>query len=498
MPPAKKKTKTTMTEKVPAAAAAAGRSLTDLNDETLERVASFLSPPSVYNLARASKKTFWAERDDGAPPLGTTLAQAALRRQLARVVRAVTRRRAPRDDGRPAFELMDVFPDELVPKDAREAPRALLSGSVAVQAAIGVGGDETEDEEEEDEEEVEDNDDDDDDDDDDDGGGDDDDDDDGGGDDDDDDDDDEKEPWAGADVDVFCTFEAAPFVRRRLIERCGLVCSGVDNDYMQQRSDADYDAPGSSLNAISHVESYSARQTSGVTTDRGNYEDLDDDLEYASDAYYEKAKAWGAAAVKQSRGTDRDPHFFTFLVGRPDGSGDGGDFLYDYELRDEKFVQLVVGLPRVKDARELLESFDLEICKCSFDGRTFRVPAPENTFASRTVVTPARRALVDDFMEKREKWAANVTETIANYDCNVAIALAKMTKKVWKDLGVNPFKEDGTKGGLFDRSRVDFASKYTFLTTLIKRMQKYARRGVEILDPPSGALEWDVVEFVEG
>jgi hypothetical protein len=29
-------------------------------------------------------------------------------------------------------------------------------------------------------------------------------------------------------------------------------------------------------------------------------------------------------------------------------------------------------------------------------------------------------------------------------------------------------------------------------------MQKYARRGVEILDPPSGALEWDVVEFVEG
>ena len=85
MPPAKKKTKTTTTEKVPAAAAAAGRSLTDLNDETLERVASFLSPPSVYNLARASKKTFWAERDDGAPPLGTTLAQAALRRQLARV-----------------------------------------------------------------------------------------------------------------------------------------------------------------------------------------------------------------------------------------------------------------------------------------------------------------------------------------------------------------------------------------------------------------------------
>ena len=269
MPPAKKKTKTTTTEKVPAAAAA-GRSLTDLNDETLERVASFLSPPSVYNLARASKKTFWAERDDGAPPLGTTLAQAALRRQLARVVRAVTRRRAPRDDGRPAFELMDVFPDELVPKDAREAPRALLSGSVAVQAAIGVGGDETEDEEEdEDEEEVEDNDDDDDDDDDDGGGGDDDDDDDDGGDDD--DDDDEKEPWAGADFDVFCTFEAAPFVRRRLIERCGIVCSGVDNDYMQQRSDADYDAPGSSLNAISHVESYSARPTSGVTTDRGAF-----------------------------------------------------------------------------------------------------------------------------------------------------------------------------------------------------------------------------------
>ena len=110
----------------------------------------------------------------------------------------------------------------------------------------------------------------------------------------------------------------------------------------------------SSFAVISHVESYAARPKTGVTREYGL-----EDIAYDSDAYYARAKAWGATAVADM------PKFASVGVlygaGIPFGSA-GGDFLYDYNLRDESYVQLIVGKPRVKDAREL-RVFYPEICK---------------------------------------------------------------------------------------------------------------------------------------
>jgi hypothetical protein len=90
-------------------------------------------------------------------------------------------------------------------------------------------------------------------------------------------------------------------------------------------------------------------------------------------------------------------------VGLPEGSA-GGIFPYDFDLRSkrETVVQLIIGKPSKKDARRLLQSFDLEICKCSFDGRTFRVPSPADTFARCTACTSARREIVQDFFTNEE------------------------------------------------------------------------------------------------
>jgi hypothetical protein len=56
--------------------------------------------------------------------------------------------------------------------------------------------------------------------------------------------------WKGSDLDLFCTCAAAPLVRQRLQEECGLVCTGTSFTYGGGGlSDAN-------LSAVSHVEGY--------------------------------------------------------------------------------------------------------------------------------------------------------------------------------------------------------------------------------------------------
>ena len=438
------------------AADATACSLSDLNEETLEHVASFLPPPSVFNLLLAWKKSFW-----GAPapatgpgpssraslaltPFARRVIQSALKRHLEGVVRAVTTRYSPHDDKRPAFELDDVFPDveDFDFLEDSATPQVLISGSLAVQAALGKDG--------------------------------------------------EERYWRHADVDIFCTAEAAPFVRKRLFERCGLICTGLMNSYGASLDEDVADPLQGNMTRsrrggrllLSHVERYAPRPTKGDTF--GTFESDDENaLTYDSDEYYEQVKKWGAETIESALSGE---HFAFSPLGFPPGD----TFLYDYSL-DNSFVQLIIGLPgRVADARDLLREFDLEICKCSYDGRTFRVPAPVQTFASRSTVDPARRYLVDDFMRKRAKHAPNVDE-ISCLDSDPAMekAIAKMTKKGWKGIGMRPYVE--CERDDFDIVDRDFLDRYEFLAKIVARLRKYARRGVAIIDPPHDVVDSDVV-----
>ena len=158
-------------------------SMCDMPEEILEHIASSLSPPDAFALVSSSKSIFWnpATRDGSDQPLGVELVQAALRRHLKTtlgdVISQVGDRRAPRS----AFTVQDLFPPHLVPKDTNTKPQVLLSGSLAVKAVMGLGVSRTD------------------------------------------------EHRKDADVDIFCTWEAAPFVRQRLVERCGLICTGSDD-----------------------------------------------------------------------------------------------------------------------------------------------------------------------------------------------------------------------------------------------------------------------------
>ena len=96
-------------------------------------------------------------------------------------------------------------------------------------------------------------------------------------------------------MDIFCTWDAAPRVRQRLVERCGLICSGVDNDYMQDQHELAGHVENGIFCAVDHVESYATRPMTGVSKRSGYDYDSDDSkqdegdlVEYSSDEYYKR------------------------------------------------------------------------------------------------------------------------------------------------------------------------------------------------------------------
>ena len=242
-------------------------------------------------------------------------------------------------------------------------------------------------------------------------------------------------------IDIFCTWEAAPYVRERLVERCGLNRSGVATSYKGDR-ELMGELQGSSKCYVSHFEGYSARPTFGKTygayggdgTDPRSYRYDSDESDDGDVPYdYEQALAWGQAALKDG-----------FYVGVPGGSA-GGKFAYDRNLNWDCCLQLIIGERGVTDARMLLDSFDMEICKCSYDGTRFRVPAPENTFAGRTKFMPQQRAIIADFMrhvnvkdpKKKKKFRAGGRAT----DKEMAECVNAISDESWAGFGIKLVKE---------------------------------------------------------
>ena len=241
-------------------------SLDDMPCEILERIVSFLDPPSVFSMVTSSKALV--------RPYGSWLLKACMRRRLDDVFAAITadRLEGPSECYRRPFTVQDVFPDEErnLDFDASGRPQVILSGSAVVQCVLD-------------------------------------------------------KTWNNSDLDIFCTWEAAPMIRRRLFDRCGLICSGVDNDYMQLDRDLVGDLEGIARSVIHHVESYSSQPTRDEEYPSYREWAVDEQYnckEFSDEEYIKLTKEWGADTLDNSRPWGGP-------VGIPGGVLDG-DFMYDY------------------------------------------------------------------------------------------------------------------------------------------------------------------------
>jgi len=424
--------------------------LCDMPDEILAHIASHLEPGDVFNMVLSSKKLFrpagvvdmTADEDaNQEEALGFKLVKWSMRRRLIETLKKA----------RSGFTIGDLFPIEernldfvsgqpqvsfslfsqqfcIVILTRSMASQMIIAGSAAVKCAVPS----------------------------------------------------RSGKWRPGDIDIFCTWDAAPMVRRRLFQRCGLICGGVvTNSSYTEDPFLVGDVEIRAASVIHHVEEYAARPMNEdeYEFEFSDSEDSRDGFNFKPEAYYKKAKQWGAEVLGPNKCMHPD-------IGMPGGAL-GGDFLFDYYFQHEGFVQLIIGRPHVKDATKLLRHFDIEICKCAFSASKVYIPAAVETLAGRTFITPARHALADGFMKALNQVKPKFPDGTCNYGSDMPKVLAKMSKQVWKGIGLPPYKG----------AQHDFEHKYTVIARLFERIQKYHRRGVMITNAPDGALDWDIPDL---
>ena len=246
------------------------------------------------------------------------------------------------------------------------------------------------------------------------------------------------------------------------------------------------DPEGTTRPVIHHVESYSSRPTREEEYDPDDWS-VDEDYNtkaWDGEEYLKLTKTWGAHILDKKEDWRGRP------IGVPGGSLDG-DFMYDYKLRSQKFVQLIIGAQQHKDARSLRNTFDLEICKCAFNGRGFIIPAPEDTFAGRTMITPARHDIMKQFVQAVNRIFKKASKSSPMDEIDLRDILSGISKKSWKGVGLGPYVGDvpgSESNGAAFLAVLDFNRRYLFCQRLLERLKKYHSRGIEIINPPNGAL----------
>jgi|TARA_B110000240_G_scaffold127948_1_gene142260 hypothetical protein len=73
----------------------------------------------------------------------------------------------------------------------------------------------------------------------------------------------------------------------------------------------------------------------------------------------------------------------------------------------------------------------------------------------------------------------------------MTVLMNAISDESWAGVGLEPqrfpIEQPGTSTGEFDE---EISAAYRFVVKLIDRMQRYHERGVDIIDPPVGALHW--------
>ncbi|EJK62973.1 hypothetical protein THAOC_16396 [Thalassiosira oceanica] len=188
----------------------------------------------------------------------------------------------------------------------------------------------------------------------------------------------------------------------------------------------------------------------------------------------------------------------------------GGDLPFDFH--GDGNIDLVVG--RLKDKSgdkkiapsDLLSDFDLEICKCSFDGKKFHIADPHNTFSGKTQMEPKRRAVVSSYANHFSPPTNNkyMDGDVAAFHTSAVI------RKVRVDIPSSPFygrldfaaslpNRYNPQDLLHDRiTRVKYGASiqfHNFVKKLIDRLKKYQSRGIEVLDAPAIAHDMNLRRY---
>mmetsp|Transcript_33699 Transcript_33699/g.76066 ORF Transcript_33699/g.76066 Transcript_33699/m.76066 type:complete len:509 (+) Transcript_33699:80-1606(+) len=488
-------------ESTAGAAAAMTVLLGTVPDCAWENVASFAAPSDCYNIALASKRFFRPvsissdaperrggqkprrkskrlKSAGGAPPLllATRMLRVSLEHNLERVL----------EHSRSGITLESL-------KKLGELPEgsAVIAGSTMVQACLGVlwgeGGEKT-------------------------------------------------YRDGKSDVDIFCSAKAAPAVRSWLVEKSDCMFVGLRDSGYECGATSDKMLYAVDTN-IHHVEHWGSISENLVKEDNYSYGKEEESPPPVGDAknteYYKKVVGYGKQCQSSiDEKFEYSLHFTSLGIDLNEAYDvkpkSGGDLPYDFH--GEGDIDLVVG--RLKDKSgdkkiapsDLLSDFDLEICKCSFDGKKFHIADPHNTFSGKTQMEPKRRAVVSSYAnhfsppEDRcihgveasahtgaviDKVRVDVRDTPFYGQLDLA-ALLPDRDRPEKDKSTSnsrPFRLTLSQDEYIYHdpiARVKFSSSiqfHNFVVKLIDRLEKYQSRGIEVLDAPAIAHDMNLRRY---
>mmetsp|Transcript_23077 Transcript_23077/g.23343 ORF Transcript_23077/g.23343 Transcript_23077/m.23343 type:complete len:299 (+) Transcript_23077:258-1154(+) len=122
------------------------------------------------------------------------------------------------------------------------------------------------------------------------------------------------------------------------------------------------------------------------------------------------------------------------------GPKEGGKFPFDFN-GDGK-IDLCVGLkvpPHLRGdvtALDLLDSFDLNICKASFDGTTFRISEPHLMFNRKTSMEPHRCAILGSYIKHYCTMIKSGEYDLSDpYSIDKSVLASRIIENVRHDLG---------------------------------------------------------------
>lgn len=274
------------------------------------------------------------------------------------------------------------------------------------------------------------------------------------------------ETYKLCDLDVFCTTGAAPAVRSWLIKEGGMLFQGFCDTYVGVE---DLTHPIDSK--IHHVEYYSLLPEDG-------------EEQYYSDPFdYKKACDFGKH-VNENYAMGKWEYTLG-MAGVVDATNPkyrikplpGDPFPFNYEF-GHGAIDLVVATDQCSSASELLEDFDLNICKAFWDGEVFSIPGPHYTFAHRSKMEPMRKAFVQSYMRHYSPAIEHFSSDSAKEKVG---RIRSAMRGVAAELGDSYF----CRGIYFRQQEKELCLQFhNFVYKLVKRLEKYQKRGIIVQDAP--------------
>lgn len=187
----------------------------------------------------------------------------------------------------------------------------------------------------------------------------------------------------------------------------------------------------------------------------------------------------------------------------------GGNLPFDFNGDGD--IDLIVAQDALS-ASSLLDGFDLEICKASFDGKKFHIPDPHLTFAAKTRMEPNRIAVVGSYVRHHPGQPEN---RYGLEPIDMARLVSATISAMRREVQSTPFNRHldfadrlpdrynpnahGFMGSFFDPMvqskhgvKIQF---HNWVCALIKRLRKYQSRGIEVVDAPTIAEDFVIKSY---